>query len=208
MNRLSKFCRTGIVFGALAAVLLHAAGDVYSAEAGGGRRAGVDKSYTLHVGDKLNIKIYPEDEYLKGGDVEVSSEGNITLPLVGKIAVAGLDVVKAEQTIAEVLSVDYLVNPQVVIEVLEYQASNFVVLGEVVKPGTYQFPAGVSRIPLLHAVSMAGGFSEVANIKKIKIMRKSTGETLRANAEEIISGRERDMEIVANDVIHVSESLF
>ncbi len=168
----------------------------------------VDSSYLLQAGDRLNVKVYPEDEYIKGGEVEVSSEGSITLPLVGKIQVAGKNVQESERAIGELLEVDYIVDPQVVIEVLKYQAGTYVVLGQVTKPGTYSFPPGSLKITLLQAVSSAGGFSEVANIKKIKVMRKKTGDVLHVNAEEIISGRSSDVEIKADDVVHVSESLF
>lgn len=171
-------------------------------------RASVDSSYLLQAGDRINVKIYPEDEYIKGGEVEVSSEGSITLPLIGKIQVAGKNVQESERAISELLEVDYIVDPQVVIEVLKYQAGTYVVLGQVTKPGTYSFPPGSLKITLLQAVSSAGGFSEVANIKKIKVMRKKTGDVLHVNAEEIISGRSADVEIKADDVVHVSESLF
>lgn len=168
----------------------------------------VDVSYLLQAGDRLNIKIYPDDEYIKGGEVEVSSDGNITLPLIGKIQVAGRNVLESERAIGELLEVDYIVDPQVVIEVLKYQAGNYVVLGQVTKPGTYSFPPGALKITMLQAISSAGGFSEIANIKKIKVMRKKTGDVLHVNAEEIISGRASDVEIKADDVIHVSESRF
>ena len=172
--------------------------------------ARADENYKLQTGDRVLIKIYPEDEYLKGGEMEVSSEGNITLPLVGKIAVAGMLVIDAQKSIRDVLAQDYLVNPEVVIEVLEYKKHFFVILGQVKKPGTYEIPPGSATLTLLQAVSLAGGFSDIANVKKIKIMRKSGGENqvIRANAEAIMSGSEADIEIETGDIIHVSESVF
>ena len=169
-----------------------------------------EASYILQPGDRVSIKIYPEDEYIKGGEMEVSSEGNITLPLVGKVAVAGKHVIESERAIAGILSADYLVNPEVVMEVLQYKKQSVVILGQVKKPGTYQFPAGSSHLTLLQAISMAGGFSDIANIKRIKVMRKAGGKNgvIHANAESIISGKDPDVELEPGDVIHVSESLF
>ena len=169
-----------------------------------------DGSYVLQPGDKLNIKIYPEDEYIKGGRVEIGSEGNITLPLVGKIQVAGKNVLEAERAIVKMLAVDYLVDPEAVIEVLEYRKQSIVVLGQVRKPGTYQFPEGAMRMTLLEAVSMAGGFSDVANAKRIKIIRKKDrgNEMIQANAEAIMAGKEKDVELESGDIVNVSESLF
>ncbi|MDP3919938.1 MAG: polysaccharide biosynthesis/export family protein [Candidatus Omnitrophota bacterium] len=171
---------------------------------------GVDESYQLQPGDRLQIRIYPEDEFVKGGDVEVSSEGTITLSLIGRIAVSGKTVSEAEGAMREVLSNDYFVNPEVAIEVLEYKGRSFVVLGSVVGPGSYDFPPGATRFTLLQAVSMARGFSPVANIKKIKIIRQGDGgETvIQANADDIIKGQSSDIVLEADDVIHVSESWF
>ena len=121
-----------------------------------GKAIELDSSYLLQPGDRINVKIYPEDEYFKGGEVEVSSEGNITLPLVGKISIGQKAVSEAEKIIDEILAADYLVNPQVVIEVLKYQVGSFVVLGQIVKPGKYYFPPGELKITLLQAIKSAG----------------------------------------------------
>lgn len=168
----------------------------------------VDSSYVLQPGDRIDVKIYPEDEYLRGSEAEISAEGNITLPLLGRVKVDGKTVTQAVDYLTEILSADYLTNPQVVIEVLEYQKNSFVILGQVLKPGTYNFPAGARSITLLQALSLSGGFSDLANMKRIKIMRKATGESLNVNAELIISGAEPDVQIQPNDVIHVKESMF
>ena len=170
----------------------------------------VEDTYLLRTGDKVHIRIYPEDDYIKGGEMEVSSEGNVTLSLAGKITVAGKTVLEAERSIAKILAADYLVNPEVVIEVLEYKMQSFVVLGQVKKPGSYQFPPGTAKLTLLQAISMAGGFSDIANSKNIRVVRKSSGtkEMIRANAESIMKGDDPDIELQAGDVINVAESLF
>lgn len=168
----------------------------------------VDSSYVLQKGDRVDVKIYPEDEYLKGSEAVISDEGEITLPLLGRIHIEGKTVSQAVDHITDILARDYLNNPQVVIEVLEYQASTFVILGQVLKPGTYNFPAGARSITLLQALSLSGGFSDLANMRKIKIMRKSTGESINVNAELIISGNEPDVVLQPNDVVHVKESMF
>lgn len=175
-----------------------------------GAETGPDDSYQLQPGDRVAIKIYPEDEFIKGSETEISTEGNITIPLVGRVPVGGKSVAEAEKILAAILDRDYLVDPEVVIEVLEYKTLNFVVLGEVKKPGTYQFPPGKTSLTLLQAISEAGGFSDIANIKKIVIRRKTSGRetVLHANADNIIRGRDPDVQLQAEDIVHVSESLF
>lgn len=169
-----------------------------------------EDSYTVQKGDRIKVTIYPGDEYLKGGEMEVSSEGNITLPLVGKIPIAGKSVIDAEKTIARLVGADYLVAPEVVIEVLRFKQSSVILLGQVKKPGTYTFPEGSARLSLLQAIALAGGFSDIANIKKIKIVRRTADKSrvIRANADAIISGKSQDVDLESGDVIHVMESLF
>lgn len=169
----------------------------------------VDK---LEIGDRVLIKIFPEDEYIKGGEMVVSSEGDIALPLIGKIKVEGLQLVEAERTIVNMLARDYLVNPVVVIEVTKdvtKLTKSLSILGQVQKPGTYQMPLE-DKLTLLQLISMAGGFTDVANVKKIKIIRKESGKVkvIHANAEAIISGKSVDVELAPEDVVHVGESLF
>ena len=172
-----------------------------------------DKDYVMQTGDRIKITIYPEDEHIKGAEMEISSEGNITLPLVGKVAVAGKKPIEAEREIAGILDRDYLVNPEVVIEVTDKYASekekSVVLLGQVKQPGSQPFPKA-GRFTLLQAIAVAGGFSDVANIKKIKVIRggEVKGQVLRANAEDIISGKKPDIELEDGDIINVAESLF
>lgn len=170
----------------------------------------------LKAGDRILVKVYPEDEYIKGGEMEVSSEGNVTLPLVGKVGIADLTIAEAERKLAQLIDADYIVNAEVVIELKrpekaeELSSDNFVVLGEVRKPGTYPLPSDRTKITLLRAISVAGGFTDIANVKRVKIVRKVQGkkETMQVNVEEVFNGNASDVEIKNGDVINVPESLF
>lgn len=174
------------------------------------KQAVTSQDYILKNGDKINVVIYPTDEYVRGGQMQISSHGTITLSLLGQVEIAGLKVVEAQEKIADLLNEDYLVDPGVVIEISQFKQQTFVILGQVKSPGTFQFPAGEDRLSFLQAISIAGGFSEIANIKKIKIIRESEGKkrVIRINAEKIISGKDSDVSLEPNDIIHVSESLF
>ncbi len=170
----------------------------------------VDENYLIKAGDKVNIKIFPDDQYIRGGQFEVTPEGNVTLPLIGKVTVAEKTVNQASEDLRKIIDADYIISPEVVFEILGYKLETFVVLGQVQKPGTFNMPSGPQNFTFLQAISMAGGFSQVANIKKIKIIRQVDGQRkiLRINAESIISGSAEDLKVEPGDVIHVSESLF
>lgn len=185
---------------------------VKAGELGATSVAADDQNHILEAGDRVRIKIYPEDQYIKGGEMDVSSEGNITLSLVGKVPVAGLNLVDAERELARIIDADYLVNPEVVVELISAKKTvyNISILGQVKKPGSYEIETSKPELFLLEAISTAGGFSDVANIKKIKIMRKEDGKNkiIHANAESIIGGKDPDVLLKEGDVVHVSESFF
>jgi len=170
------------------------------------------KEDKLEAGDRLNLKIFPQDQYVTGGEMVISNQGDIALPLLGRVKVEGLTIVEAEKELVRLLAQDYLVNPVVVIEVtkeIRKDEKALSVLGQVQKPGTYQIPE-LGKLTLLQLISMAGGFTDVANVKKIKIIRKEKGKVsiIRANAEAIIAGNQPDIELAEGDLIHVGESLF
>lgn len=72
----------------------------------------------IRSGDRLRIKILPEDDYIKGGSLKVDAEGRVVLPLVGEIEVRGKTPSQAEQELEARIDADYLVDPTVVIEVV------------------------------------------------------------------------------------------
>lgn len=183
---------------------------------GSSKNLELSPDYKILVGDQLDIKIYPEDQYIKGGAMQVSSEGSITLPLVGKFKIEGKTVAEAEQELVKIIDADYLVNPEVVVQITqsilktEEKKRKAIALGQVRKPGSYEFPPEKEAITLLELISLAGGFTEVANIKKIKIIRKLEGkkDVQSVNGEAIISGDSPDIELKDGDIINVAESVF
>lgn len=169
----------------------------------------------LKEGDRIRVVIYPEDEHVKGGDMTISSEGNITLPLIGKVPIAGLTTKEAEKELARIIGEDYLVNPEVLIEFPKVEDAmqksiSIMLLGAVRSPGNYRIPVEERPASLIRAIVEAGGFSDVANIGKIRVTRKvgEKSETTRINGEAIINGNEPDLTLEDGDIVHVAESLF
>jgi polysaccharide export outer membrane protein len=202
----------GLLTGVLAAVLVLFSDTALLAQMAA-KEAPKKASHPLAVGDRILVKIYPEDQYIKGGEMEVSSEGNIALPLIGKVSVEGKQIPEVEREIVARLLDGYFVDPLVVIEraVKEQETRAVSVLGQVKQPGQVSFPVGGEPLTLLKAISMAGGFSEIANAEKIKVVRRTAGgetQVIRANAESIISGKDPDIELQPEDVVHVGEAIF
>lgn len=94
--------------------------------------------------------------------------------------------------------------------VLVPTGNSFYVMGEVKKPGAYQLEQAATAI---EGVALAGGFTDKAAPNRTKIIRTHRDgrqETLVVDLNEIIKrGRkDKDISLLANDVIVVPESFF
>lgn len=114
-----------------------------------------DPQLVIGSGDLLEVSVFGANEYTK--QVRVSDSGEVTLPFINAVKVAGLTIEAAEQAIGKLLSDGgYFKDPQVSVVEKEYATQGISVLGEVQKPGIY--PLLGPRM-LLEAISAAGGIT-------------------------------------------------
>lgn len=149
-------------------------------------------AYQLGSGDKVRITVFGEPDLT--GEFEVDGTGILALPLIGQIRVGGLSLRQVENNIEAGYRGDYLVNPQVSAEVLNFRP--FFILGEVNTPGNYPFISGMN---VLNAVAVAGGYSYRANKKKITLKSSNSAE------EKIV---DEFTKVQPGDVLHVHERFF
>lgn len=173
------------------------------------------QDYTIRERDVLKITVYEHQDLSLS--VRVSSDGTITFPLIGDIKVSGLTEKDIQEKIRALLADGFVVNPQVNVIVEEYK-DFFYVTGEVKKPGAYQYEEGMN---VLKAVTLAGGFTDKASKKRIKIMRKEqdrngsapadsapdTSKSENYNSTVEIKVKLEDP-VTPNDIIIVPESFF
>ncbi len=164
------------------------------------------ENYRIHPKDVLEIIVYPDEENLTRS-VEVNAQGLISFPLVGKFEIGGLTVFEAEEKLAAVLEKDYIIDPVVSIKIAQYHERTAAIIGEVQQPGTYPLDPS-SRTTLMRLVAAAGGFTDIASLGKIKIIRMVDGEeqTTNVDGNSIVSGRKKDPVIEPNDLVVVPES--
>lgn len=122
-------------------------------------------NYRIKTGDVLDITVWKNDEL--NMSVMVDDAGKVDYPFLGILDVGNKTVAEVKTMIAEGLNKDYIVNPKVNIR-LNTQSLSFFVFGEIGRPGTYKYE---SKLDVLKAVTMAGGFTDFAS-KKVKIIRK------------------------------------
>jgi polysaccharide export outer membrane protein len=110
-------------------------------------------------GDEVEITVYGAPDL--SVHTRVNAEGNISMPLIDYVRIAGLSSSEAQAAIDAKLRQNNIVNdPQVAVYVKEYTSSGISGAGEVTKPGVYS-ALGPHR--LFDILQTAGGLSEKAS---------------------------------------------
>ena len=126
----------------------------------------VPSTYTLGPNDQISFLGIDADEIVNR-QFRLDSDGDVSLPMVGRLHAAGLSVRQFEETLNEHLST-YIRDPHVVVTITEFRSQPISVLGAVKSPGTYQLQG---RKTVVEVISLAGGFREDAG-NSIKITRE------------------------------------
>lgn len=158
----------------------------------------------LGVGDVFAVKVYGEKEL--SGEHQISPEGTVDIPLVGRIEVQGQTPSEIASKLEERFLDGYLKSPHVSVYVKQYNSKKIFVLGMVRKPGTFPLTAGMN---VVEAVTMAGGFTEAANANFVVVTRKQDGQEVRipVPVEEISKGLAPNLDLKAGDIVFVPDRL-
>lgn len=161
-------------------------------------------------GDTLQIVVFGQPDL--SATITVSVAGDIVVPVVGLIAVAGTSPSAIAGRIAAGLrSKNYLQDPQVSVEVLQVRSQMTSILGEVMRPGRYPLEG---RLSLLELLAMAGGLKETADDTAV-LLRKSTSPyavepgASQSRLELYVGGRQalsrevQDVPLMAGDVVYI-----
>jgi polysaccharide export outer membrane protein len=164
--------------------------------------------YVLQPADLLRIVVFQQPDLQR--DVRITQEYTINLPLLGSVNLRDKSVRQAEELIRELYDRDYLVNPQISLTVLEYTQRTVKVLGAVNQPGAIEFPTE-QKMGLLEAIARAGGFSRLADRRKVRLSRTladGKSENFTINADDLIQGDSTEPWLLTkDDVIFVPERL-
>lgn len=152
------------------------------------------EGYRIGPGDELEISVFGHEDM--SGGYTVSGTGDISMPLIGSVRAADLTGPELEQRIVDALEPDYLKNPRVSIEVLNYRP--FYILGEVKAPGSYPYVNGMTYI---NAVAIAGGYTYRAKKNHAVVERASgpEGAEVRVEMSDLVQ---------PGDIIRIKERFF
>jgi len=158
-------------------------------------------SYLIGPNDILSIYVWKEPELTQ--DVIVMSDGRISFPLIGEITAQGQTVSTHDAEITEKLKA-FVTTPEVTVIVRESRSRSIYTIGKLAQPGPFPLEANMT---VLQGLSAAGGFTEWADTKNIKVIRRKGGREvqLRFNYNGFISGRnvEENVVLKPNDTIVV-----
>jgi len=149
--------------------------------------------YRLGSGDRLRMSVFKVEGY--AADVEVRSDGTISLPRLNSVPVAGLTLDDAQRLITQLYS-RYLRRPLVYLDLIAPRPVRVTVVGEVQKPGYYSISqdfrqsslgtVGVAQTTvvssgwptLVDAIQRAGGITGMADLSSVTLARQSSGSMM------------------------------
>jgi polysaccharide export outer membrane protein len=168
----------------------------------------VSNTYKLSPKDIVHIKVFQEDDLET--TARIAKDRTIPFPMLGNVKIGGETLPEATATLEQMLRV-YLVKPQVSLTIVEYSKRRITILGQVVKPGTYDMPDD-STVNLLEAIGMAGGYSRIADEKDITVKRIVQGKEVifkKLNGKRMLQDNSTPtFEVLPGDTILVGESPF
>ena len=159
--------------------------------------------YHISASDVLEISVFGVEDLTR--TVQVSTNGDISLPLIKTVPAAGKTASELERVIAGMLQKDYLQAPQVSVFVKEYTSQRITVDGAVNKPGI--FPT-TGQLSLLQSIALAQGLNNVADPSGILVFRTVGNQRMAArfDLKKIRAGVSQDPMLAAGDIVMVDQS--
>ena len=148
----------------------------------------------------------------------VSENGNLTLPLLGALAVGGETLDSLTQLLTDKYQ-EFFVTPQVMVEFVRNEQTAGIspwgyvtVLGRVKRPGRVDIPP-TRDLTVSLAIQQAGGFDTSAKETAIVVTRRTAGgqsQTRQINLREIGERGQvdKDIMLLPDDVVYVPELIF
>ena len=161
--------------------------------------------YLVGPEDLLDVQFFGQDDLNR--QVRVNGEGEVTLPLVGSVKVAGFSPKTIEKRLMEAYGTRYLRTPQINLSVKEYRHQRVSVTGAVDKPGYYEI---IGPRKLLEILAMAGGLQDKGADSKagdvVQVIREhGNPQTLIIDLKrlQVKGDPELNVTIRSGDVVHV-----
>ncbi len=198
MKAFGQTCRSAGQAATAAAVLLLAPLAVSSPALA---QAVQSQGYVLGPNDNISVLVYGQNEF--NVQTRVKPDGSIVMPLIGKVQAQGKTVITlADEVTRRLVSGNFLKDPIVNVEVLEYNSRYVRVAGKVGSPGLVPLDRSTKLLDIL----LRSGWVNPAGSQYITIRRAADGKELKINTEELARGTATDISLEAGDTLFVADA--
>ncbi|MHA6334535.1 polysaccharide biosynthesis/export family protein [Qipengyuania sp. CAU 1752] len=163
----------------------------------------VNEGAIVRPHDSLQITVLGFEDLRR--ELTVDASGNFQFPLIGMVDADGRGPREISADISRRLRGDYVVNPEVIVDILEQPGRVFTVGGQVKKTGRYPI---LGTMSLLEAVATGGGTTDTAKLSEVLVFRTVEGQRYIGlyDLKAIQRGNYADPVIYPGDVIQVGDS--
>jgi len=144
--------------------------------------------YKITAGDVISVSVYDEPDLLQP-EIIVRPDGYATIDPIGEVYVEGLDIQELTDVVENKFK-EFLIYPQISINIKDFSPASVYIFGAVEKPGIYQQltqpskyygdtknPSVKTDMSLINVIGNAGGISVDADLANIKVT--STNNVIR-----------------------------
>jgi polysaccharide export outer membrane protein len=159
----------------------------------------------LGPGDVFVVEVFGEKEL--SGKYRVAANGTIDYPLLKNVKVGGMTPTEVAAMLRKRLAQGYLKDPSVSVFVETYNSKKISVLGQVSKPGTFNY---MNNMSIIEAITLAGGFTPIASKNDVTVTRTENGKTRRflVPVDDVGEGRAANYLLRPGDIVQVPERIF
>lgn len=167
--------------------------------------------YLLGPGDILFVNVSGKPEFstvAAGKGSRVDGAGNVHLPFVGGVRVAGLTLDQAQSAVKNAFS-SYLRDPWAVIEIADYRTKQVFIFGAVKRPGPV--PMVLNGLNLAQAIATAelrDSYYDLNHVRIIRSLSATQGELIVVDFEKILQGEALPYLLRDGDIIYVPKNRF
>jgi len=169
-------------------------------------------TYIMCPGDKVQINVMGYDDIFgdatltsKRGELLVRPDGKLMLPLIGDVKMAGKSVEQNVKEITQRFS-EYLVDPQVTINITQLGTTRVYVFGEIKSQGMFELSKSHN---LIDALGAAGGFTAKSRKNCVYVLRKNHPDfVLKVNMLELFRKNDTTCNpmLREGDVVYISSN--
>ena len=161
--------------------------------------------YHIHPGDVVTVSYRYTPEY--NTTVSVQPDGYVNLPLLGDCKLADLTLTEARQQLLTKAG-ERLNNPELNIDLKEFEKPYYIVGGEVGTPGKFEIRGPMTA---LRAIEIAGGVKSSGKSSQVLLIRpvdSTTAQTKLIDIKKIIDKHElqEDIDLRPGDMLIVTKT--